>query len=496
MNASSVAPVSPRPPPPPANPTLAAAAAAQRDWPATGKWHAHLSALSGPAASERRRRLADKKAAVGTSLDRRVLDTPLMFSSAFAPEQRRVLSCSDCGDDYVDLFERDDGSGRQRWLVSDVAGSPGEYTLLGFGGRDGCVDESGVQGSCWFLSAFERGAEVNMWHEDDASGRQRWVFKQTGDSQYQIRVAGGKADDKVYLGVGDDGVSVRLFSKASARTAWNLAVIPYCDEVPPEAPDAPAVATHVPRAAVQALGGTFSERQIDTVLQLISLPENGMPDWYKNYGFIEFLGDGRGFTATIFGACSGTGDLAMVFDALADVSPRSEACDELLTYRDKLKRKRGDDIRGIEGIKGIIRGLGDDPAWQEAVWRVYVKLYWQFAGDWAAKTGGAADRPGPVLTTAAGRGFMVDTAINHGADVESFQPILDRMDDPETEDESSWLTDFARARQDMLRSGYDDLDTSRTGDRCDLWMDLFDGNPDLATPFKAYKGYWGDYTIQ
>jgi hypothetical protein len=268
---------------------------------------------------------------------------------------------------------------------------------------------------------------------------------------------------------------------------------------PPGVHASDAAADRVPAgvaAELSALTG-LSARQVDAVLQLISLPENGTPEWWKQYGYIEFLGDGRGYTCTLYGACSGTGDLAMILDALAGIQPRSAECDRLLTFRDAVKKKRGDDVRGIRGIKGIIQGLGADPAWREAVWRVYVDLYWKFAAAWADKTGPAARRPGPRLTIPAVRGFVVDCAINSGADTESLMAIVKRMPARarNCQDEIKWFKAFAEARRQMLKAGVDNLDTSKTGMRATLWSNLVDTNPSLATPFRAYKGYWGDYTI-
>jgi hypothetical protein len=470
------------------------------------RWHAHLSALGTDFVARRRAQEGRDKRVVaqaGTSLDRAMLGRPLRLRAAWddvpAGRPRLLSSSSDCSDDVVGLDAADDGSGRHRWVLRPVDDSEGEYNLLAYG-ADGCG------GACRFLSAFESGRGVNMWPEDDASGRQRWVFRQAGDSRYQVRLAGGKADDKVYLGVDDDG-TVRLFSKDNRRSLWDVSVVPYCDHgdggdgddgddnnnTPATKP--PAAPSHVPPAAVAALLRSFTAPQIDVVLQLISLPENSTPKWYKNYGYVEFLGDGRGFTATIFGACSGTGDLYLVLQELAAIRPRSATCDELLRYKDALQRKRGDDISGIEGMKPLIKRLGDDPAWREAVWRVYVNLYWKFAMDWADKRGAAARRPGPRLTSAAARGFMVDTAVNHGADVPSLMAIVDRMGRAPPGDETGWVLAFADARERMLKSGFQALDTSRTGDRCRLWRDLVLRNPDLATPFRAYEGYWGAYTI-
>jgi hypothetical protein len=74
--------------------------------------------------------------------------------------------------------------------------------------------------------------------------------------------------------------------------------------------------------------------------------------------------------------------------------------------------------------------------------------------------------------------------------------IVRRMKDETASDETAWITDFAGARERILQSGMDDLDTSRTGHRCRLWKELFRDNPALTTPFPAFKGYWGSYTIR
>lgn len=232
----------------------------------------------------------------------------------------------------------------------------------------------------------------------------------------------------------------------------------------------------------------LSALQADAVLQLICLPENGETSWWKHYNYIERLGDGRGYTVTIFGACSGTGDLAMIFDELAAIRPDHP----LLRYHEPLKKCKGENVDGIQGLLKDIPALGDDTAWRRAVWRVYIKLYWRFASAFASKTRGCEKRPGPVLTTALAKGFMVDTAINHGADLESFTKILKRMRRADASTEAEWLEDFMVTRQKMLKSGFEHLDTSKTGDRCKLWLDLLKkGNVDLKLPIQAADGYWG-----
>ena len=247
---------------------------------------------------------------------------------------------------------------------------------------------------------------------------------------------------------------------------------------------------HVPQSTQADIGRLvgLSGEQADTVLQLISLAENGEVAWWKHYNYIERLGDGRGYTVTIFGACSGTGDLLMIFDELATLSPQHP----LLKYRAALKKCKGEHVCGIEGLLKDIPRLGDDTAWQAAVWKVYLDLYWKFAKDFAAKTGECASRPGPVLTTALAKGFCVDTAINHGPDMDSFAKILKRMAKPQERDEARWLEDFMRTREKMLKAGFEDLDTSRSGDRCKLWLGVLkQGNVSLQRPIPACNGYWG-----
>lgn len=447
-------------------------------------WHAHLSALSRPAVLPEQPppRAHAARALTGTSsLSSELTSGPIKLRSW---RKTRLACRGEAG-----VVGGGGECGSEQWDVRAVEGVPDEYNIV-------------AVGCDMYLSVPVEGPEVDLWHVDDGSGRQRWKFHQVGDDEYAIRVVGGKGDTRVFLGTDDSGDKIKLYaSEDNEKARWTLK--PDSEQTPTTSTpttSSTSTTTHLPPTFVPRLVSLtkMSDTQLDTVLQLISLPENGTPKWWQQYNYIEFLGDGRGFTATLYGACSGTGDLAMIFEELAKISPRSKACDELVAYLPALKKKRGDDIKGIEGIKKIIKGLSDDPAWQRAVWEVYVKLYWQFAMDWSDKKGVSFKRPGPVLTLPLTRGFMVDTSINHGADYDSIMQIVKRMPSAAqtSKDELTWFRAFADAREKMLRSGYEDLDTSKTGDRCKLWKALAsEGNTGLVRPFKAYKGYWGDYTI-
>jgi hypothetical protein len=237
-----------------------------------------------------------------------------------------------------------------------------------------------------------------------------------------------------------------------------------------------------------ALG--FSDTDADTILSLISLPENSTTEWWKNYNFASRLGDGRGWTVTLYGACSGTGDLVMILKELQKINPKHK----LVKYIPAMEKTKGEDVRGLENLGKDIHSLGDDKEWQQAVWDIYIKLYWSFARNFSDKL---INRPGARLTSPLTRGFMVDTALNHGANLESFGPILKGMGNQEEQDEAKWFLDFCESRRKLLKRGFQDLDTSKTGDRCTLWANIFkDGNTNLVRPIKCFRGYWGDKVIR
>ena len=251
----------------------------------------------------------------------------------------------------------------------------------------------------------------------------------------------------------------------------------------------PTIDTHIPpqvEAPLKKLG--FSTTNADTILSLIALPENSTTEWWKNYNYADCLKDGRGWTVTIYGACSGTGDLLMVLESLQKINKAHP----LVKFIPAMRKTKGDDIRGLENLGKVINNLGDDKEWQEAVWDIYVKLYWTFAADFSDKTNSAKNRPGPVLTSPLTRGFMIDTSLNHGADISSFEPILKNMKNKNEMDEGKWFLDFCESRRKLLKAGFQQLDTSKTGDRCTLWANIFkEGNVSLKRPIACYPGYWG-----
>ena len=81
--------------------------------------------------------------------------------------RRRYLSVSDETGNYGDLLPFDDGSGRQRWIISDAPGD-GPFCHISIAGG---VTSDGV-----LLNVIPDGSKVNLSNVDDGSGRQRWRF--------------------------------------------------------------------------------------------------------------------------------------------------------------------------------------------------------------------------------------------------------------------------------------------------------------------------------
>jgi chitosanase len=63
-------------------------------------------------------------------------------------------------------------------------------------------------------------------------------------------------------------------------------------------------------AAARPTGaGLAAPREKEIAMELVSSAENSTLDWRREYGYIEDIGDGRGYTAGLIGFCSGTGDM-------------------------------------------------------------------------------------------------------------------------------------------------------------------------------------------
>ena len=127
-----------------------------------------------------------------------------------------LLSCTADGQ-TVDLFSEDDGSGRQDWEVVLLPGRTDVYNIIVSGG---------VSTDRKFLSCSRDGTTVDLWHEDDGSGRQQWVFLPVEGSgicsYFNIKNSGGVDNQRHYLSCTGDGKKVDLWDKddGTGRQRW------------------------------------------------------------------------------------------------------------------------------------------------------------------------------------------------------------------------------------------------------------------------------------
>lgn len=93
----------------------------------------------------------------------------------------------------------------------------------------------------------------------------------------------------------------------------------------------------------------------DTTFSLVASAENSTTHYQQQYGYIEDIGDGRGYTAGIIDFTSATGDLRQVIQRYAKLRPHNK----LVAFLPALKKVQG---------SASHRGLGNKfvQAWRQA----------------------------------------------------------------------------------------------------------------------------------
>lgn len=199
-----------------------------------------------------------------------------------------------------------------------------------------------------------------------------------------------------------------------------------------------------PLATLTALTG-LTALQLDTLESLIAIPEYSTIDWASTYGACENLGDGRGYTVTIWGATTADGEVRDIVNDLARINPAHPI---VTKWRAKLNAlpPGSSSTRTLSGLCTDIRAAARDVQWQAAVWDVYITTWWQPVFNTYANPRGIA----LPLTKAA----MMDAAINLGT--ENLAVICTRTDararPPSTGGiETAWLTEFLTQRWTVQR---------------------------------------------
>ncbi|HTJ35608.1 MAG TPA: chitosanase [Dactylosporangium sp.] len=249
----------------------------------------------------------------------------------------------------------------------------------------------------------------------------------------------------------------------------------------PSSPAATPTSTGTPGA------GLADPRKKEIAMQLVSSAENSTLDWRSQYGYIEDIGDGRGYTAGIIGFCSGTGDMLELVEEYTRRAPGNA----LAKYLPALRRVNGTASHaGLDpGFTADWRAAAADPQFTRAQDDERDRVYFNPAVAQAKSDG---------LGTL-GQFIYYDAMVMHGpgSDPESFGGIrraaLSKAKPPsQGGDETTYLNAFLDTRVAAMRAESAHSDTSRVDTAQREFLRA--GNLALNTPL-TWKVYGDSYHI-
>jgi chitosanase len=222
--------------------------------------------------------------------------------------------------------------------------------------------------------------------------------------------------------------------------------------------------------------------------QLTSIFENGTTE--IQYGYVENLDDGRGYTCGRAGFTTGTGDAYIVVKRYTNRVPHNP----LAKFLPELKRLNSlskdsderEDVSRLIGFKKAWESLGDNKVFRAVQDEVVDELYYQPAMNRASQVG---------IQTALGKAIFYDTIIQHGdKDDPDGLPALIAVTKmkvggtPKTEiNDKKWISTFLDVRRADLAHAHDPdtrKEWAKSVGRVDSLKQLVkSGNFDLNGPF-------------
>lgn len=229
--------------------------------------------------------------------------------------------------------------------------------------------------------------------------------------------------------------------------------------------------------------------------QLTSIFENGKTE--IQYGYVEELDDGRGYTCGRAGFTTATGDALEVVEVYTKAV--NNKLKKYLPELRRLAKDESDDTSNLKGFASAWRSLGNDKAFRAAQDEVNDRLYYQPAMKRSDQAG---------LKTALAKAVMYDTVIQHGDgdDPDSFYALIKRTNKKmggspkDGTDEKKWLNKFLDVRYDDLMNPSDE-DTQdewrESVARVDVFRDIVKAkNYNLDGPIHVRSSEYGNFTIQ
>jgi chitosanase len=222
----------------------------------------------------------------------------------------------------------------------------------------------------------------------------------------------------------------------------------------------------------------------DIAMQLVSSAENSTLDWKSQYGYIEDIGDGRGYTAGIIGFCTGTHDLLELVEHYTQLKSNNI----LAKYLPALRK-----VDGSSSHKGLDPGFpkdwktaAKDKVFQQAQNDERDRVYFNPAVDRAKADG---------MPRALAEFIYYDAAVMHGPDgMMSIRGRAIKKAKPPSQggNITTYLNAFLDERVKEMKKEEAHSDTSRVDTEQRVFLKA--GNLDLNTPLK-WKVYGDSYTI-
>lgn len=226
----------------------------------------------------------------------------------------------------------------------------------------------------------------------------------------------------------------------------------------------------------------------EIAMKLVSSAENSTLDWKAQYGYIEDIGDGRGYTAGIIGFCTGCGDLLKLVQYYNKLAPSNV----LAKYVPALQKigSFDDSHAGLDpNFTKDWKTAAKDVKFQQAQNDERDRVYFN-----PAVAQGKADG-----LRALGQFAYYDALVVHGPgnDSVSFGGIraaaLKKAKTPaQGGDEKAYINAFLDARNAAMRTEEAHSDTSRVDTAQRVFLNA--GNFNLNTPL-SWKVYGDSYKI-
>jgi chitosanase len=217
----------------------------------------------------------------------------------------------------------------------------------------------------------------------------------------------------------------------------------------------------------------------DIILKLVSIAENSSTEWQKQINYIENINDGRGYTISIVGFCTGTGDFIQVLKEIQKIDSNHP----LVKFIPSVEKVDGtSSVKGLEGLPDTMKAIGiNDAVFNQAMWLIIKKLYWGPALEYCERHN---------LTSNLSKYIAYDTILNFGIWNYNKKYNLDSI---VNSDETTFLEKFLEFKQKTIEADKSLGDSKKN--RVDMQKKLLsDKNFSLSLPMTV-SCYGDTFTI-